>query len=142
MPDTSFISPSNVYSAGALPETAPAGSGEEIVVAVDERGRILTETRRDAEGAVVSETRQTWNGDRLASVVWKSGATERRTEFEYNQNNDRISERNYNNGVLERTVRQDSAEPNREIEELYLNGVPMLRAVWENGVKVSEERLH
>lgn len=140
-PDINFISPSNVYSASALPETASAVSGEEVVFTTDERGRILTETRRDAEGTVVSETHQTWNGDRLVVVVWKSGNNERRTEFEYNQNNDRIMERNYNNDILERTVQQDSTGTNREIEELYLNGVPMLRAVWENGRKVSEERL-
>ena len=140
-PDINFISPSQVYSASALPQTAPSVSGEEIVFTTDERGRILTETRQDADGAVISETYQTWNGDRLVSVVWKSGNNERRTEFEYNQDNDRIMEWNYNNGILERTVQQDSAETNREIEELYLNGVPMLRAIWENGRKVSEERL-
>jgi hypothetical protein len=124
-----------------LPETASVVSGEAVIYTTDERGRVLTETRRDAEGAVVSETRQTWNGDRLVSVVWKSGNNERRTEFEYNQDNDRIMERNYNNDTLERTMQQDSAGTNREIEELYLNGAPMLRAIWEDGRKVSEERL-
>jgi hypothetical protein len=140
-PDINFISPSQVYSASVLPETSSTTSSEGIVITTDERGRILTETRQDAEGTVVSETHQTWNGDQLASVVWKSGNNERRTEFEYNQNNDRIMERNYNNDILERTVQQDSTETNREIEELYLNGIPMLRAIWENGRKVSEERL-
>jgi hypothetical protein len=141
LPDINFISPSQVYSASSLPETASTGSGEEVVYTTDERGRILTETRRDAEGAIVSESLQTWNGDRLVSVVWKSGNNERRTEFEYNQDNDRIMERDYNNGTLERTMQQDSAGTNREIEELYLNGTPMLRAIWEDGRKVSEERL-
>ncbi|MDR1326315.1 MAG: hypothetical protein LBK00_09805 [Treponema sp.] len=140
-PDINFINPSQVYSASVLPETASSVSSEGIVFTTDERGRILTETQRDAEGTVVSETYQTWNGDRLVSVVWKSGHNERRTEFEYNQDNDRIMERNYNNDILERTVQQDGTGTNREIEELYLNGVPMLRAIWENGRKVSEERL-
>ncbi|MDR1411495.1 MAG: hypothetical protein LBI91_04765 [Spirochaetaceae bacterium] len=113
-------------------------SGSRVLYTTDDRGRVLTETRRDEEGEVTGELRNTWSGDRLVSVHWKAGDDERVTEFEYDDDGDRILERNINRGVLERVV---TMEGENEIELLYMDGKPMLRAVWENGRKISEERI-
>ncbi|MDR0311980.1 MAG: hypothetical protein LBI14_00115 [Treponema sp.] len=115
--------------------TAPLGR---IIYTTDSRGRVLVETMLDENGEVIGELRNSWTGDRLDSVLWKSGDDERLTEYEYDSNGDRILERNINNGVLERTVRTTG---NRDIEELYMDGRVVLRAVWEDGRKISEERI-
>jgi hypothetical protein len=60
------------------------------------------------------------------------------SEYEYDSNSNVILERNFRNGVLERVVR---TEGNREIEELYLNNFIVLRAVYEDGRKISETRV-
>jgi hypothetical protein len=117
---------------------SPAGTARSVFIA-DSRGRILSEQRMDEEGKVIGETVNTWTGERLASVTWKAEGDERITEYEYDAGGDRIIERNYRNGVLERTVRSEGA--NREIEELYMNGEVILRAVWEDDRKVSEEQV-
>jgi hypothetical protein len=111
---------------------------ERIIYTTDSRGRVLTETRLDENGDVIGELRNAWTGDRLDSVFWKSGDDERLTEYEYDSDGDRILERNLNRGVLERTVRTTG---NRDIEELYMNGRVVLRAIWEDGRKISEERI-
>jgi len=49
-----------------------------------------------------------------------------------------ISEKNLKNGVLERVVLIDGET---EIEELYMNNAVVLRAVWEDGRKISETRV-
>ncbi|MDR2258025.1 MAG: hypothetical protein LBE14_02625, partial [Treponema sp.] len=135
--DKDFISPGISYGSDFLEEQW-AGDGYRVLYTTDERGRILTETRQDDTGATIGEQQNTWSGDRLTSVVLKTGDDERRTEYEYDSEGNRITERNYRNGVLERTVR---GEGKREIEELYMNGVVILRAVWEDGRKISEERV-
>ena len=131
-----FINPGHdhgqVFPEGTIPANTRA------IYTTDSRGRVLTETRLDEEGEVIGELQNTWDGDRLKSVYWKSGNDERLTEFEYDSKGDRVIERNFYNNVLERMVR---AEGNREIEELYVDGRIMLRAVWENGRKISEERV-
>jgi hypothetical protein len=109
-----------------------------VLYTTDEKGRVLTETRRNEEGEVTGELQNTWSGDRLVSVRWKSGDDDRLTEFEYDSEGDRIVERNINRGVLERVV---TREGDKEIEVLYIEGKPMLRAVWENGRKILEERI-
>jgi hypothetical protein len=109
-----------------------------VFYVTDDRGRILTETRRNEEGEVIGELQNAWSGDRLTSVRWKAGDDERVTEFGYDGDGDRILERNINRGVLERVVRLAG---NREIEEIYMDGKPVLRAVWENGRKISEEHI-
>jgi hypothetical protein len=109
-----------------------------IIYTTDSRGRVLVEAMLDENGEVLGELRNTWTGDRLDSVLWKSGDDERLTEYEYDSNGDRIFERNLNNGILERTVRTTG---NRDIEELYMDGRVVLRALWEDGRKISEERV-
>jgi len=115
--------------------TAPLTYHTENVT--DERGRILTQTTYNNKGETVSVIKNTWTGERLASVTTTEGSIIKKTEYEYNASGGRTAQRDYNNGVLERQI---ITQGTREVEELYLNGVIVLRAVWENGVKISEER--
>jgi hypothetical protein len=135
--ENEFVKPGSVFSSEFF-EDVIINSGDRILYNTDDRGRILSEVRRDENDAVLGEVINTWSGDRLASVLWKSETEERLIEYEYNSEGDRIFERNFRDGVLERTVRQAGEQ---EVEELYMNGKVMLRAVWENGRKVSEERV-
>jgi antitoxin component YwqK of YwqJK toxin-antitoxin module len=93
---------------------------------------------KDGDGAVIGELRNTWSGDRLMSVLWKSETDERLIEYEYDSGNNRIAERNYKQGVLERSV---VSKDGKETEEIFMNGKLILRVLWENGRKLSEERV-
>lgn len=109
-----------------------------IVYTTDGRGRILTQTLYDEDGDnIVWVIQNLWLNDRIISTKKTEGDTEYLAEYEYNSGGDRIIERNFKNGVLERLVR---TEGKTEIEELYLNNVVVLRAVWEDGRKISETR--
>jgi hypothetical protein len=132
-----FVNPSLAYSSdffGGMLIT----EGTKITYSTDSRGRVLKETRTNEEGLLTAEVLNTWNGDRLESVLWKSGDEERLTEFEYDEGGGRTVQRDLKNGVLERAI---MTYGNREIEELYMDGEPILRAVWEDGRKISEERI-
>jgi hypothetical protein len=135
--ENEFVTPGSVFSSEFF-EDVIINSGDRILYNTDARGRIQSEVRRDEKDNVLGEVINTWSGDRLSSVLWKSKTEERLIEYEYNGEGDRVFERNFRNGALERTVRQ---EGNREVEELYMNGAVVLRAVWENGRKLSEERI-
>jgi hypothetical protein len=130
-----FVNPGSAYGSDFFQDIL-SDSSFKIEYVTDERGRILREIRRDGEGAVAGEITNHWIGDRLGSVLWKSGEDERLTEYEYDDAGDRILERNYRGTVLEREVRRIG---DREIEELYMNGRPVLRSIWEGGRKISEE---
>jgi hypothetical protein len=130
-----FIQPASVLSSGFFSDVI-VNSGDRILYNTDPRGRVLSEVRRDENDNIIGEIINTWSGDRLVSVAWKSEEEERVIEYEYDAAGDRIVERNLRNGALERTVRR---EGDREIEELYLNGEVALRAVWAEGRKISEE---
>ena len=108
-----------------------------IVYITDERKRVISQTLYDDEEKIVWVIRNTWKDDRIVSTLKKEGATESLAEYEYNSAGERIVEKNYKNGILERLVR---TEGKKEIEELYLNNVVVLRAVWEDGRKISETR--
>jgi hypothetical protein len=112
--------------------------GLSIVYSLDNRGRILSEISRNKEGKIVGELRNDWSGDRLQSVVWRSGDDDRRIEFEYDKDKNPLVERNFRKGVLERIVTIDG---DNETEEIFMNGVLILRAFWEQGLKISEERV-
>ncbi|MDR2150014.1 MAG: hypothetical protein LBO67_04200 [Spirochaetaceae bacterium] len=116
-------------------------AGGKNVYTKDEQGRILTETLYDAAGNNIGILENIWDGKRIKSMIFRSEADERLTDYEYDENGDRIAELNYNKGVLERTVRRQPGSADREIEELYYNGTVMIRAIWERGRKISEERL-
>jgi hypothetical protein len=135
--ESEFVKPGSVFSSDFF-EDVIINSGDRILYSTDARGRILRETRRDENDTVLGEVINTWSGDRLDSVLWKSETEERLIEYDYNDQGDRIFERNFRDGVLERTVRRNGE---REVEELYMNGVVILRAIWEDGRKISEERV-
>ncbi|MDR3138280.1 MAG: hypothetical protein LBT95_01265 [Treponema sp.] len=130
-----FVSPGTAYGSDFLQDVLTRTGGQ-VVYTTDERGRILAETTLDKEGKVVGEIRNTWAGDRLTAVDWISEGDERHSEYDYDEEGDRIAERNYRNGVLERVIRRENG---RETEELFMNGTVILRAIWEDGRKVSEE---
>jgi YD repeat-containing protein len=135
--EVEFVNPGLAYSNEFFSDLiTPAGTI--VTYTTDPKGRVLREIRKDAEGNVAGEILNTWNGDRLESVYWKAEDDERLTKYEYDSEGNRITERDYRRGVLEKTVR---TEGGRDIEELYLNGQVVLRAVWENGRKISEERV-
>ena len=86
---------------------------------------------------MIGELTNTWSGDRLLSVLWKTEDEDTLIEYEYDDKGDRVVERNFSHGVLERVIgNQDGTE----IEEIYIDGILMLRAYWENGKKIREER--
>ncbi|GMO55592.1 MAG: hypothetical protein Ta2G_14870 [Termitinemataceae bacterium] len=109
-----------------------------IIYKTDHKRRVLTETRTNEEGEIIGELVYNWEGDKLGSVEWKATGDERRVEYAYNRKGERIDEKDYRNGVLERSV---VVVENQEIETLYIDGDEVLRAVWEDGRKISEERL-
>jgi len=117
-----------------------AGNLEGLTIShnLDNRGRVLSEISKDKDGKIVSELRNSWSGNRLLIAEWKSGDDERRFEFEYDKDGKPLVERNFRKGVLERMI---TTEGDNEIEEIYMNGVLILRAYWESGLKVSEERV-
>jgi hypothetical protein len=112
--------------------------GLTIIHNLDNRGRVLSEITKNEEGKTIGELRNTWSDNRLMVAEWKSGEDERRFEFEYDKDGKPLVERNFRKGILERVV---TVEGDNEIEEIYMNGILILRAYWENGLKVSEERV-
>jgi hypothetical protein len=139
---TDFVRPalpiSSEFFQDILSQDILKDEGDRVIYTTDARGRILTETHQNEAGEVLGELRNTWTGNRLTRVHWTSGEDERITEYEYNDEGDRILERNINRGTLERVVR---IAGDREIEELYMDNQVILRAVWEKGRKISEERV-
>ncbi|MDR1863936.1 MAG: hypothetical protein LBQ67_08450 [Treponema sp.] len=137
-----FVNPGIAYSSEFLQDIAAlegeSGPVGRIIYTTDSRGRILAEQRLDGEENVLAEIRNTWSGDRLVSVSYTAGEDERLTEYEYDEDGNRILEKNYNKGALERVVRSDKE---RDVEELFMNNELVLRAVWEEGRKISEERV-
>ena len=115
-----------------------AAEGWRMVYTTDERGRVLTQSLLNKEDKPVWVITNAWSGERIVSALQIEGEEERLVEYEYDGKGNRILERNIRNGVLERLVRTDGAQ---ETEELYMNGVVILKAVWEDGRKISEERV-
>ncbi|MHC6201702.1 hypothetical protein ACYULU_00720 [Breznakiellaceae bacterium SP9] len=134
--EESFISSGSALASNQAMDALVIAAGTTVKYTMDERGRVLTETYLDSEGAVLTELFNTWSSDRLLKVVTKTGDTEALTEYRYDTDGRRLYERNYSNGVLERELRK---EGEREVEILYRDSRPVLRAVWEDGRKVSEE---
>lgn len=136
-----FINPESPYDyvlrSGALRDVFNIQPAK-IVYSTDDLGRVLGEERYDEEGNAAAEFVNEWSADRLMLIRWKAGSVSGIVEFTYNADGDRIGEKNSRNGILERSV---TLSGSREIEELYMNGRPVLRSVWEDGRKISEERL-
>jgi len=112
--------------------------GATISYNLDSRGRVQGEIWRDCDGRITGELTNNWSGDRLQSVLWKSDDDNRLIEFEYDREGNLTVERTFRHGVLERVV---IYEDEKETEEIYMNGRLILKAHWENGVKVLEERV-
>ncbi len=104
----------------------------------DSKGRVLTETRYDASGQVVEELRNTYKDNRLSSTLRLIGADSYRREYTYDGAGNRVEERDYHGDRLERTLKKMG---NQEVEELYMDGKAVLRTIWRDGIKVSEERI-
>jgi len=109
-----------------------------IIYESDDRGRIISQTFYDEDDNLVWAVKNTWSNDRITATTKTEGDNVFTAQYEYAKNGDRISESNYKNGVLERVVR---TEGKTDIEELYFKNVLVLRAVWEDGRKISEERI-
>jgi YD repeat-containing protein len=135
--ETGFVNPGLSYGTTFL-EDLMIYPGYKVLYTADERGRITGETRQDEEGNTIGVLKNIWSGDHLSSVSWKTGDEERIVEFDYDEEGDRIAERDYRDGTLERALLRQG---DRDVEELYLNGEVALRAVWEDGRKISEERM-
>ena len=108
-----------------------------VYYTLDTRGRVVREVWTNEDGDVYGEFINTWSSDRLTSVLWISPDDNRLVEYEYNSTGQRNLELNYRWGVLERMVQFMDG---REIEDIYYQGRIILRAVWEDGVKISEDR--
>jgi len=104
----------------------------------DERGRIITQSFLDDNDNIIWIIKNVWNNNRIVSSEKREGGVVLLAEYEYSGSGERITEKNYRNGMLERLVR---TEGNVDIEELYFNNVLVLRAVWEDGRKISETRI-
>jgi hypothetical protein len=143
-----FVSPTSAYTSVFLQDVL-LETGTNTVYTLNEKGRILTETRRSepakTEGAeeaasdeIIGTLTNTWDGDRIVSVTWERGDDKRRVDYVYDGEGELVNEKNYRGETLEREVAIDGGE---ETETLYLNGQPALRAVWQDGRKISEESL-
>ena len=132
-----LVTPTDIYASGFLMADLHL-EGTTISYSLDIRGRIQRELWRDEEGRVIGEITNTWEGDRLVSVLWEAPGDRRLIEFDFNAAGDRIAERNIRNGILERSV---TIHGDSEIEEIFMGGRLVLRAYWESGVRIREERI-
>jgi hypothetical protein len=114
------------------------GAGYKMDFNIDDKGRVLGQTLYNEENKLVWTIQNTWKDNRIVSTTKTEGETVLTAEYVYNKAGDMISEKNIKNGVLERVV---LIEGKTEIEELYMNNAVVLRAVWEDGRKISETRV-
>ena len=140
-PQSPFINPESPYDnqlkMGALRDVFML-TPHKIVYDTDDMGRVLGEEHFDEEENKIAELSNVWTNGRITSISWSAGEIAGLTEFEFTASGERISEKNYRNGILERSVRYSGT---KETEELYKGNKPVLRTVWEDGRRVSEERL-
>ena len=116
----------------------PVAPGFRMVYDTDSRGRILTQTLIDSREEVVWMITNTWVGDRISAIRKIENSEEWLTQYDYDSGGNRIEQRDLRNGQLERVVRINGG---KETEELYMNGSLVMRAFWEDGRKVAEERV-
>ncbi|MCL2763426.1 MAG: hypothetical protein FWD36_09545 [Treponema sp.] len=136
--DVNFISDKLFVGSEFLGNVFIGEAGSRIIFDTDSRGRILTQTMIDDEDEVVWVISNVWADDRIISIVRTENENIKRIEYEYDGDGNRIVQRDIHNGVLERIVH---IEGKKETEELMFNGVVVLRAYWENGRKIHEERV-
>ena len=139
-PIPGFVSPGSPYDNSIMTDVLHSIysiKAARVVYETDSLGRVISETRYNEEDKVLAVINNEWANDRITMINWTSPPDEGRIVFRYS-GKDRIGEEDYRNGVLERRV---SLAGNEEIEELFMNGKAILRAVWKDGRKISEERL-
>ena len=139
-PITGFVSPVVPYDNSITTDvlrSVYSVKAARVVYDTDSQGRVITETRYNEEGGTIAVINNEWTNDRITLIRWSSGSDEGRIVFRYS-GKDRIFEENYRNGVLERRVTVNGDE---EIEEIFMNNKVILRAVWVDGRKQSEERV-
>ena len=135
--DTNFISENLALGSDFFGSFAVA-EGFRMVYDTDPRGRILSQTLLDSGGEVVWVITNTWVGERITVIKKVEGGDQWLTEYVYDSGGKRVEQRDTRNGMLERLVRING---DRETEELYMNGTLVMRAFWEDGRKISEERV-
>jgi hypothetical protein len=115
--------------------------GSKLIFTTDKNGKVLEQTlvNEDGEQTVIWKIVNTWSNDRIVKITKTEGETVYLAEYEYNRNGERVLERNIKDGVLERVVHSEGA---KDIEELYIDDKVVLRAVWEDGRKISESRIN
>ena len=139
-PVPGFISPGSPFGNSIMTDVLGsiyAVRAARVIYETDNQGRVLSETHYDEEDKILAVIKNEWSNDRITLITWTAPPDEGRIVFRYS-GKDRISEENYRNGVLERKVLVRGDE---EIEEIFINGIAILRAVWKDGRKISEERL-
>lgn len=137
--DYRFDSSVNTINSTFLSDVLISGlSGGRSLFTNDEQKRIIKEEIYDADGNIRGVLENVWDGNRIKTVFFHAQDDERRTDYEYDEDGNREAELNYRNGVLERTMRRDPNNAGLEIEELYYKGDVVLRAIWEQGRKISE----
>ena len=109
-----------------------------MIFSTDDRHRILSQSLVDSDGEVIWVIKNTWTGDRISSALKIEGDEQRLNEYDYNSKGDLVAERNILNGIIQRQV---FINGNVETEDLYMNGIVVLRAIWEDGRKISEQRV-
>ncbi|MDR2601481.1 MAG: hypothetical protein LBC53_03390 [Spirochaetaceae bacterium] len=132
-----FVEPAVSFMSNFLADVV-YGKTERIVYNTDDKWRIISETFYNEKNEILGELKNFWNADRILTVTWKGEGDERRVEFTYNSQGDRVQEKDYRGETLERTV---TLEKNLEIERIYKNGAVIMEAVWEDGRKISEQRI-
>lgn len=137
----------NVESLTSLNRPGPGSSGTGqmssfikdgiILYSLDANGRVIREQQKNADGILLFERTNVWEKDRLRTVLITEQDRTTRIEYNYDSKGNRISEQYYSGIDL---VRQVLIEGNKETEELYDKGKLILRTIWMDGVKQSEER--
>jgi hypothetical protein len=100
-------------------------------------GRVVREQHKDNAGNLVYDKTNTWEKERLSSVVITEQGKTTRIEYSYDGKGNRTGEKYYSDSEL---VRQIFIDGNKETEELYDKGQLILRTLWMDGVKQSEQR--
>jgi len=139
-PVPGFVNPGSPFDNSIMTEVLTeiyAVSAARVVFDTDSQGRVTSETRYDENDEVLATITNEWSGDRITVIRWSAGSDQGRIVFRYT-NKDRVSEEDYRNGELERKV---TIKGDEETEEIYMGGKPILRAIWKDGRKVSEEQL-
>jgi hypothetical protein len=139
-PIPGFVNPGSPYDNSIMTDVLGsiyAVDAARVVYDTDTLGRVITETRHDKDGEILAVITNEWAGDKITVIHWSSPPDQGRIVFRYS-GKDRVSEEDYRNDVLERKV---SRRGDEEIEEIFMNDKVILRAVWKDGRKLSEERL-